>query len=192
MSDYRPLDDGGFVPSGKEESRAAPAARRSDGAYVAQRPKGDDLLADSEGVGYNRKSSAAGVQETSCCCSPGVLALIAYWTLWIGALVICLTEKRSYYAVFHGAQSMILSSIYCIFAVVFACIDVYAIMPTGVSVAVLSLIWGILFVILLVIMSVFAWKNRHSGDLFQVVLIGGLAEKLADKFFSIGNSQALQ
>jgi hypothetical protein len=119
MSDaYRPLDDGGFVPN--------------------------DMLADAEMVGPDgRQSKRSSVndkeRQTSCCCSPGWLSIIAYLTLWIGGLIIALSEKRSYYVVFHSCQSMLVSSIYCIVAAIFAPIDVLVIMPTGVSVAVLSL-----------------------------------------------------
>ncbi len=87
---------------------------------------------------------------------------------------------------------MIVSSIYAIFAMVFAIIDVFAIMPTGVSVAVMSLVWFILFLILLIILTIFAWKNRESGDLFMIIGIGGLAEKVADKFFTIGQPDAVK
>ncbi len=105
-AEYRPLDDGGFVPS---------------------KPKGNDLLADSEAVGHRAPQQGSGGEEEhsqqTCCCTPGWLCVIAYLTGWVGGLIIGLSEKRCYFVVFHACQSMIISSIYCVFAIVFALID---------------------------------------------------------------------
>lgn len=105
-SEYRPLDDGGFVP--QRPKGKTPSFSSSSfllllllfSSFCYEIPfvlfllsqtehTGDDLLAESEAVGYReskRSTAAAGERQTNCCCSQGVLAVIAYWTLFIGGL----------------------------------------------------------------------------------------------------------
>ncbi len=170
-SEYRPLDDGGFVPS---------------------KPKGNDLLADSDAEGHRGSEGRGGDEEeaghATCCATAGWLCVIAYLTGWVGGLVIALAEKRNYFVVFHACQSIVVSSIYCTLAVVFALIDLLVI--KGVGFSVISLVWFLLYAVLVVVCIIFAWKHRNSGDLFQIVGLGVLAERLADKFFRIGNPNA--
>jgi uncharacterized membrane protein len=84
-----------------------------------------------------------------------------------------LVERNSYFVVFHACQSIVLSAVYCIFAVIFAIIDRFAIAPTGMTFSIMSFILFVLYLILIIVCSVFAVKNQHTGDLFQLVLIGG-------------------
>ena len=183
-SDYVPVTDDGFVP-GKSSSSSA---SRSGGP--------DDLLAEAETRGEGRRGRGRWAHDrgvTCNCCGPTSvkwMCLLAYVTGWIGGLIIALSEKRCYYLVFHACQSMVISSIYCILAAVFAVIDHLVIRSLAFSVV--SFVWWCLYVILLVVCIIYAWTNADSGDLFQIVGLGSLAEKMADKFFSIGNAAMSQ
>lgn len=121
--------------------------------------------------------------ETNCGWRPGIICIIAYVFGWVSGLIIGLSEKRSYYCVFHACQSILISGLYCTFAVVFALIDRLVIQPGGLGVSIISLIWFLIYLVLMVVCCVFAWKHQDSGDLFQLVIVGGFAEKIADAFF---------
>lgn len=154
----------------------------------------NDMLAEAERVGDRSSYKSLNEEEKddnrpSCGCGAGFICFIAYLFGWISGLIIGLVEKKSYYCVFHACQSIVISSIYCILAIVFALIDRLVIQPGGLGVSVISLVWFILYLILMIVCIIFAWKNEHTGDLFQIVGLGVLAEKMADKFFSIGNRQ---
>lgn len=91
----------------------------------------------------------------------------------ISGLIIALVERNSYFVVFHASQSIVLSIIYCFFAIIFAIIDRFAIAPTGMTFSIMSFIWFVLYLILIIVCSIFAVKNQHTGDLFQLILVGG-------------------
>ncbi len=124
---------------------------------------------------------------------------------WLSGLIIALVEANSYFVVFHACQSIVISIIYCLFAIMFALIDNLVIQPGGLNFSITSFIWFVLYLILskcstspvamraccltcappqVIVCCIFAVKNQESGDLFQLVLVGGLAEKMADKFFN--------
>lgn len=179
------MTDDGFVPAGTKKS----GRTKSGGPPRPPKAKGNDLLADSEAVGpaASRWDEDLERDITCGCCganSAKLMCLLAY-LIGIFSFIIALTEKRSYYVVFHACQSMVISSIYCVIAIVFALIDHLVIKTLAFSV--LSFVWFCLFAILLIFCIVYAWRNAESGDLFQIVGLGRLAEKMADKFFSIGN-----
>jgi uncharacterized membrane protein len=124
-------------------------------------------------------------RDVTCCLPVRWMCLIAYATGLVGGLLVALMEKRSYYCVFHACQSVIVCSIYVTFAIVFGLIDNLVI--HSLSFSVISFVWFCLYLILMIVCIVFAWKNEQSEDLFQIIGLGRLAEKMADKLFTSCN-----
>ena len=89
---------------------------------------------------------------------------------------------------FHACQALILSAVYCTFAILFALLD--SLVIRTLDFAVCSFVWWVVYMILMIVCIVYAWKNVKSGDLFQLLGVGYLAEKVADKFYACCNAPA--
>jgi len=108
--------------------------------------------------------------------------IVAYSLGWITGLIVVCSEQDCFYCVFHGFQSIILSTIETVVLIIAIIIDA-AVLYKKIHFPICIFFWLLAYVIVVGLCIVMGFKNADSGKLFRLPGVGQLAEYFADRFF---------
>ncbi len=121
------------------------------------------------------KNEKTNESATSTSMNENVEALIAYLFGWLSGLIILLLEKKSRFAKFHAAQSVVVFGGLTVLEIIVAILAIpFAVIGLGVLITLLYALIYLTMLVLWIVLMVKAYQHEE----FRVPFAAGIADKL--------------